>query len=86
MSSDDIYSLAKMQLNDGGKWNFVSYHLTGVGGSDVTASMGDQLLYVSYPLAEQVTFAKQQITSVMNGEVITQGTLPTDDQTVFMPN
>ena len=86
MSSDDIYSLAKMQLNDGGKWNFISYHLTGVGGSDVTASMGDQLLYVSYPLAEQVSFVKQQITSVMNGETITQGTLPTDDQTVFMPN
>lgn len=86
MSSDDIYSLAKMQLNDGGKWNFISYHLTGVGGSDVTASMGDQLLYVSYPLAEQVTFAKQQITSVMNGEVITQGTLPAEDQTVFIPN
>jgi cell envelope-related function transcriptional attenuator common domain len=86
MSSDDIFSLAKMQLNDGGKWNFISYHLTGVGGSDVTASMGDQLLYVSYPLAEQVTFAKQQITSVMNGEVISQDTLPTEDQTVYLPN
>ena len=86
MSSDDIYSLAKMQLNDGSKWNFISYHLTGVGGSDVTASMGDQLLYVSYPLAEQVTFAKQQVASVMNGEVITQGTLPAEDQTVFIPN
>ena len=86
MSSDDIYSLAKMQLNDGGSWNFISYHLTGVGGSDLTASMGDQLLYVSYPLAEQVSFAKQQITSVMNGDAITQGTLPAEDQTVYIPN
>jgi LCP family protein required for cell wall assembly len=86
ISSEDIYSLAEMQLNDGGSWNFVSYHLDGIGDSNVTASMGDQLLYVAYPLAQQVTFAKQQMEKVMNGEVITQETLPTDDQTTYLPN
>jgi len=76
MSSDDIYSLAQMQLNDGGTWNFVTYHLGGVGGNDVTASMGDQLLYVSYPISEQVDFVKNEMTKVMNGDSISQGTLP----------
>jgi len=86
MSSDSIYSLAQMQLNDGGKWNFISYHLGGVGADDVTASMGSQLLYVSYPLATQVDFIKQQITAVMNGQIISQGEIPDTDQTVFLPN
>jgi len=86
LSSDDIYSLAKMQLNDGGKWSFVSYHLGGQGDYNSTASMGDQQLYVSYPFESQVKFANEQITSVMNGQIITQGTLPEDDQTVYLPN
>ena len=85
LSSDDIYSLAKMQLNDGGSWKFVSYHLGGVGANDVTASMGDQQIYVSYPIQEQDVFAKEEMTKVMNGEEITQGTLPNDDQTVYLP-
>lgn len=79
MSSDDIYSLAKMQLNDGGNWTFVSYHLGGVGGNDVTASMGSQLLYVSYPITEQVEFVKAEMAKVMSGETITQGVLPTTE-------
>lgn len=86
LSSDDIYSLAKMQLNDGGKWNFVSYHLGGQGDYNSTASMGDQQLYVSYPFESQVNFANEQITNVMNGQIITQGTLPEEDQTVYLPN
>jgi LCP family protein required for cell wall assembly len=81
MSSDDIYSLAQMQLNDGGKWNFISYHLGGVGDNNVTASMGSTLLYVSNPIPEQVTFASQEITKIMNGQIITQQTLPDSDST-----
>jgi len=86
ISSDTIYALAEKQLNDGGSWNMVSYHLGGTGAYDTTASMGSMQLYVSYPLEEQVTFAKEQMTKVMNGEIITQGTLPATDQTVFLPN
>jgi LCP family protein required for cell wall assembly len=86
LSSDDIYSLAKMQLNDGGKWNFVSYHLGGQGDYNSTASMGDQQLYVSYPFESQIKFAKEQISMVMNGQIITQGALSEEDQTVFLPN
>jgi cell envelope-related function transcriptional attenuator common domain len=81
MSSDDIYSLAQMQLNDGGKWNFVTYHLGGVGDHNVTASMGNTLLYVSNPIPEQVTFASQEITKVMSGQIITQQTLTDSGQT-----
>jgi LCP family protein required for cell wall assembly len=86
MSSDDIYSLAQMQLNDGGNWNFITYHLGGVGAHDVTASMGSQELYVSYPIKTQVEFVKSEMTKVMSGETISQGTLPSEDQTVFLPN
>ncbi|MCH4282004.1 MAG: LCP family protein [Solobacterium sp.] len=86
MSSDDIYSLAQMQLNDGGSWNFITYHLGGVGAHDVTASMGSQELYVSYPIKTQVDFVKSEMTKVMSGEIISQGTLPSEDQTVFLPN
>lgn len=86
LSSDDIYSLAEKQLNDGGSWNMVSYHLGGVGDYNTTASMGSMQLYVSYPIAEQIEFAKEQMTKVMNGEKITQDTLPANDETVFLPN
>lgn len=86
ISSDNIYALAEKQLNDGGSWKMISYHLGGVGDYNSTASMGDMQLYVSYPIAEQVTFAKEQMTKVMNGETITQETLPADDQTVYLPN
>lgn len=81
VSSNDIYSLARMQLNDGGEWNFISYHLGGTDGMAVTASMGSQELYVSYPIDDQVAFAKEQITKVMNGESITQETLPGETTT-----
>jgi len=86
MNTDDIYALAKMQLNDGGSWKFVNYHLEGIGDNNVTASMGNQELYVSYPIAEQVEYVKQQINSVMNGEIIAQGSLPVETKTPYLPN
>lgn len=86
MSSDDFYSLAAMQLNDGGSWKFISYHLGGVGAYNTTASMGSMQLYVSYPIQSQVEFAVDQMTKVMNGENIKQETLPEEDQTVYLPN
>ena len=86
ISSDSIYSLAQMQLNDSKKWSFITYHLGGQGGNDVTASMGSQLLYVSYPLTTQVEFVKQQMTALMNGTAITQGVMPDADGNVYLPN
>lgn len=86
ISSDTIYALAEKQLNDGTSWKMISYHLGGTGAYNVTASMGSMQLYVSYPLTEQVTFAKDQMTKVMNGEIIEQETLPATDKTVFLPN
>lgn len=86
VSSDSIYSIAQMQLNDGGDWDFITYHLTGPSGLDVTASMGSQQLYVTYPLKNQVEFAKQQITAVMKGQTIIQATLPEDDGVKYLPD
>jgi LCP family protein required for cell wall assembly len=86
ISSDDIYSLAAMQLNDGGNWKFISYHLGGVGDHNTTASMGSMELYVSYPIEAQIKFAKEQMSEVMNGKAIEQQTLPAEDETVYLPN
>jgi LCP family protein required for cell wall assembly len=84
--ADDIYKLAQKQLNENSQWNFVSYHLGGVGEYSPTASMGAMELYVSDPILEQVQFAGAEMTKVMNGETIKQEALPADDQTVFLPN
>ena len=84
--ADDIYKLAQKQLNENSQWNFVSYHLGGVGEYSPTASMGAMELYVSDPISEQVRFAGTEMTKVMNAETIKQETLPADDQTVFLPN
>jgi LCP family protein required for cell wall assembly len=78
ISADDFYDLAQMQLNDGGDWNFVTYHLSGTDGNDVTASTGSEVLYVSYPIPDQVEFVRNEITKVMSGEIITQDTMPGD--------
>ena len=86
ISSDFLFELASAQITNAGSWNFVSYHLTGVGDHNSTASMGAQQLYVSYPIAAQVEFAKEQMTKVMNGEIITQETLPDEDKTIYLPN
>lgn len=86
MNPDDIYSLAAMQLNDGGSWKFINYHLGGVGDYNTTASMGDMQLYVSYPIEEQINFAKEQMTKMMNGEIVEQQELPANDETVYLPN
>jgi LCP family protein required for cell wall assembly len=86
IDADDIYKLAQKQLSENSQWDFVSYHLGGVGEYSPTASMGAMELYVSDPISEQVQFAGTEMTKVMNGETIKQETLPADDQTVFLPN
>ena len=86
LSPETLYKLMDMQLDKKGTWKMVSYHLGGVGDYNTTASMGSMQLYVSYPIESQIEFAKEQLTKVMNGEVISQESLPDSDRTVYLPN
>lgn len=76
IDSDDIYSLVLKQVNDGGSWNVVKYHLLERGDMQETASAPGQALYVGWLYDNQVQFVEEQMTAVMNGQQITQQELP----------
>ena len=74
---DEIYALAQMQLDDMAMWNIVLYSLGGTGAYDYCPAMGmNQTYYVSYPKKNQITFVKNVMKQIKNGEVIEQGKLP----------
>lgn len=84
---DDIFKLVNMQINDGGNWDIITYHLGGIGDMCGTASMGwDWKLYVVHPLKSQITFVKKQIELLKRDEIIIQEVLPQDDETTYIPN
>ena len=76
IDSDDIYSLVQKQVNEGGSWNIVKYHLLERGDMQQTASAPGQALYVGWLYDNQVQFVEEQINAVMNGQQITQQDLP----------
>ena len=83
----DIYTLIAMQLNDNSPWDIISYHMGGTGDLQGTASMGwDRKLYVVHPFKSQVSFIKEQTEKMKNNEIITQETLPNEDDTYYIPN
>ena len=87
MSVEDLFKLANMQLNDGGDWVIVTYHLGGNGDMCGTASMGwDRKLYVVHLFDSQVKFVKNQIDLLKKDMKIKQETLPQDGDTTFIPN
>ena len=84
---DDLYKLVAMQLNDNSKWDIISYHMGGTGDMQGTASMGwDRRLYVVHPFESQVRFIQQETEKMKNNEIITQQSLPNQDDTTFIPN
>ena len=72
LSSDEINSLVKMQLDDGAKWNIKSFAVTGNGGSNYTYSMPNFRAYVMYQDATLVNTANTLIQRVLNGETLTK--------------
>lgn len=76
IDSDDIYSLVQKQVNEGGSWNIVKYHLLERGDMQQTASAPGQALYVGWLYDNQVQFVEEQIAAVMSGQQITQQELP----------
>lgn len=77
LSSDTIYSLAEEQLDSGESYEMIRYHLGGTGTYAGTVSMGwSTQLYVVEPIDSQVQFVNEQVNKVLNGETISQETLP----------
>ena len=87
MSNDQIYELVRKQLDIGGSYNIVSYHLGGNGAMQGTASMGwGRMLYTVNLFDSQVEFIKEQINKVIAGETLEQSELPEADNSTFIPN
>ena len=76
ISADSFYALAQKQLDEGIDWNIVNYHITGTTGMEICASAPGQRLSVVYPYDNQITFVKDEIQKVIQGEIITQEELP----------
>lgn len=65
MSEEDIYSLAKFQLNENPKWQIESQNATGSNSFHTTYSAGKAKLYVMLPNEESVTEVKQKLNEIL---------------------
>lgn len=72
MSSKQLSSLVRMQLDEGGSWNIVSYAVSGEGGYMPVYSMSS-IPYVTIPDYTTVDIAKQLIKMVYDGETLSDG-------------
>lgn len=70
MSQDQIQTLIKSQLAQGGSWNIKSMAAEGTGDEQYCYSSGDALLYVTQPDAASVAAIQQAIDAVENGETL----------------
>lgn len=76
MSSSQISALVRMQLNEGGSWNVVSYAVSGSNSnSSSTFSMPGTGIYVMEPDYSTVEQAKELIRKVYNGNTISESDL-----------
>lgn len=71
VTQKEMSELIKMQLQDMSSWNVNTYAVTGSNGSERTFSAPGHKAYVMYPHHETVKKAKDLITRVMEGEVLT---------------
>lgn len=65
MSEEDIYALAKMQLNENPKWEVDVQNATGRDASRTTYSAGKALLYVMEPDEAAVTSVKLKLNEIL---------------------
>ncbi len=65
-----LSEMVKEQLADSTSWNVVSYSVDGTGDTSTTYSMNSQL-YVMVPDEDTVNTAKELISAVCNGEIVT---------------
>ena len=76
MSSDDIYHLASDQVTDRRPWSLVTYRLSGSTYYAQTASMPGRNLSITDLYDNQVEFIRVELSKLINGETISQETLP----------
>lgn len=76
MSSKEIKSLIKMQLNDMASWNVTSIGLDGSNGKGITYSGGNQELYVMIPNWDTVDEASSTIKAVLDGKKLDENFKP----------
>ena len=67
-SSDEIYSLVRQQLQNGGDWDIQSMTVTGTGDRRTTFSMPGTTAYVMLPNEAEVAAAQEKIAAVLDAE------------------
>lgn len=72
MTEQQIQTLIKMQLKEGGSWNIVSVAAEGEGSKNVCYSSGSTKLYVTKPDYDTVEAIQKLINKVENGEILTE--------------
>lgn len=77
MSQEQLQSLIKMQLSEGGSWNIYSVAAEGTGAKNTCYSSGSAMLYVTKPDYESVAKIKDLIRKVQDGEVL-EGSVTTE--------
>lgn len=70
MDSDEMTSLVKKQISDGGSWNVVQQTVTGTGGNGIWSPANQSYSYMMYPDMDSVNQALVNIQKVMDGEII----------------
>lgn len=68
----DIYALMAKQLDKGGNWDIINYHLTGESVLRKTASFPQQKLAVVLLDKKQLSFIKDELQKIFNGDRIEQ--------------
>lgn len=68
MPQEDMKKLVSAQISNPAGWTIYNYSVTGKGGTDYAAELGDNA-YVMYPDQTTVDNAKADIEAVLNGEV-----------------
>ncbi len=72
VSSDAMFALGRMQLEDDIQWNVVNKHISGTTGMEVCASAVGMPLSVVYPDEEEAEHARELIQAVIRGEIISE--------------
>ncbi len=67
MTTSEMQSLVKMQINDMSGWNIVNYSITGNTGSQPCYTAGGAAASVVMPYTNSITKATTKINNVMNG-------------------
>ncbi len=68
LTSEEIYALVQMQINDMATWSVESYSVTGTGASKTTYSIPSMEVYVMEPNYDTVNVARQKIQAVLSGQ------------------